>query len=230
VFLFIVHVFHLSWECHNTKLSITFATLITAGGSVSNNVHELDPNTNINSQPTDTKISEPRPGGNSEVVIMSEEDRTTSFFAQPGILAGKLNCYSLHEEYPLNRNICVLLLQLSLVAPLSAYCVPYSWSCSLSTACGKRMKDPMRWTSQSVRLPTILMRKMRIIVNSTPEIMAQRAGIKLIESMRSSRSNWSRRGSHWSGVMTTAIDNFGCDVRLILVNKLSSIHCAILPS
>ncbi|KAH8370680.1 hypothetical protein KR093_004684, partial [Drosophila rubida] len=60
-----------------------------SGGSVSTNVHELDPNNNINSQPTDTKIVEHRPGGNSEVVIMSEEDRTTSFFAQPGILAGE---------------------------------------------------------------------------------------------------------------------------------------------
>lgn len=51
-------------------------------------MHHLDPNTNINSQPTDTKNVE-RPGINNEVVIMSEDDRTTSFFAQPGILAGK---------------------------------------------------------------------------------------------------------------------------------------------
>lgn len=58
----------------------------TAGGS--GVVHHLDPNTNIISQPTDTKGVD-RAGGNNEVVIMSEDDRTTSFFAQPGILAGK---------------------------------------------------------------------------------------------------------------------------------------------
>ncbi|XP_033153678.1 syndecan isoform X3 [Drosophila mauritiana] len=54
-----------------------------AGGS---NVHELDPNTNVNSQPSDTKGIDHRPNGN-EVVIMSEDDRTSSFFSQPGILA-----------------------------------------------------------------------------------------------------------------------------------------------
>jgi len=56
-----------------------------AGGS---NVHELDPNTNVNSQPSDTKGIDHRPNGN-EVVIMSEDDRTSSFFSQPGILAGE---------------------------------------------------------------------------------------------------------------------------------------------
>ncbi|EDW02148.1 GH20057 [Drosophila grimshawi] len=63
--------------------------MATPGGNsgTSSNVHELDPNTNINSQPTDTKIVEHRPANSGEVVIMSEEDRTTSFFAQPGILA-----------------------------------------------------------------------------------------------------------------------------------------------
>ncbi|XP_034475928.1 syndecan isoform X5 [Drosophila innubila] len=70
---------------HNTRVQNVGHT--NTGGSISTNVHELDPNKNINSQPTDTKIVEHRPGGNSEVVIMSEEDRTTSFFAQPGILA-----------------------------------------------------------------------------------------------------------------------------------------------
>ncbi|XP_026836885.1 syndecan isoform X3 [Drosophila erecta] len=50
------------------------------------NVHELDPNTNVNSQPSDTKGIDHRPNGN-EVVIMSEDDRTSSFFSQPGILA-----------------------------------------------------------------------------------------------------------------------------------------------
>ncbi|XP_026842641.1 syndecan isoform X3 [Drosophila persimilis] len=56
---------------------------IAGGGS---NVHELDPNTNVNSQPSDTKPVDHRPNGN-EVVIMSEDDRTSSFFSQPGILA-----------------------------------------------------------------------------------------------------------------------------------------------
>ncbi|XP_017072850.1 syndecan isoform X2 [Drosophila eugracilis] len=54
-----------------------------AGGS---DVHELDPNTNVNSQPSDTKTIDHRVNGN-EVVIMSEDDRTSSFFSQPGILA-----------------------------------------------------------------------------------------------------------------------------------------------
>lgn len=67
---------------HLNNLHLNF----TAGGS--GGVHHLDPNTNINSQPTDTKVVD-RAGGNNEVVIMSEDDRTTSFFAQPGILAGK---------------------------------------------------------------------------------------------------------------------------------------------
>ncbi|XP_034134628.1 syndecan isoform X4 [Drosophila guanche] len=56
---------------------------IAGGGS---SVHELDPNTNVNSQPSDTKPVDHRPNGN-EVVIMSEDDRTSSFFSQPGILA-----------------------------------------------------------------------------------------------------------------------------------------------
>ncbi|KRG04635.1 syndecan isoform X6 [Drosophila mojavensis] len=71
---------------HNTRLQ-NAGNSNTGGSSGSTNVHELDPNTNINSQPTDTKISEHRPGGSGDIVIMSEEDRTTSFFAQPGILA-----------------------------------------------------------------------------------------------------------------------------------------------
>ncbi|XP_032586489.2 syndecan isoform X4 [Drosophila mojavensis] len=74
-----------------TEISVNKDVTHPAGGSGgssgSTNVHELDPNTNINSQPTDTKISEHRPGGSGDIVIMSEEDRTTSFFAQPGILA-----------------------------------------------------------------------------------------------------------------------------------------------
>ncbi|KPU76038.1 uncharacterized protein Dana_GF12095, isoform B [Drosophila ananassae] len=55
----------------------------TGGNS---NVHALDPNTNVNSQPSDTKSIDHRGNGN-EVVIMSEDDRTSSFFSQPGILA-----------------------------------------------------------------------------------------------------------------------------------------------
>nr|XP_017022299.1 syndecan isoform X3 [Drosophila kikkawai] len=55
-------------------------------GAGDTNVHGLDPNTNVNSQPSDTKSSDHRPNGN-EVVIMSEDDRTSSFFSQPGILA-----------------------------------------------------------------------------------------------------------------------------------------------
>nr|XP_017087132.2 syndecan isoform X1 [Drosophila bipectinata] len=55
-----------------------------AGGN--SNVHALDPNTNVNSQPSDTKSTDHRGNGN-EVVIMSEDDRTSSFFSQPGILA-----------------------------------------------------------------------------------------------------------------------------------------------
>ncbi|XP_020815269.1 syndecan isoform X1 [Drosophila serrata] len=56
-----------------------------AGGGDSN-VHGLDPTTNVNSQPSDTKNNDHRINGN-EVVIMSEDDRTSSFFSQPGILA-----------------------------------------------------------------------------------------------------------------------------------------------
>lgn len=51
-----------------------------------NTIHELDTN-NVNSQPTDTKVIEHTTG--NEVLIMntSDDDRTASFFAQPGILA-----------------------------------------------------------------------------------------------------------------------------------------------
>ncbi|XP_044314143.1 syndecan isoform X6 [Drosophila rhopaloa] len=73
-----------SHSSHNTRISNGGAGINTgAGGS---NVHELDPNTNVNSQPSDTKGIDHRPNGN-EVVIMSEDDRTSSFFSQPGILA-----------------------------------------------------------------------------------------------------------------------------------------------
>ncbi|XP_033246615.1 syndecan-like, partial [Drosophila miranda] len=65
-------------------ISLSALFLGTAGGG--SNVHELDPNTNVNSQPSDTKPVDHRPNGN-EVVIMSEDDRTSSFFSQPGILA-----------------------------------------------------------------------------------------------------------------------------------------------
>lgn len=80
----------------NSVLKYKFPLSLSSagGGSSSGGVHHLDPNTNVNSQPTDTKTVE-RPGINNEVVIMSEDDRTTSFFAQPGILAGK------HIKYPL---------------------------------------------------------------------------------------------------------------------------------
>ncbi|XP_033149180.1 syndecan isoform X7 [Drosophila busckii] len=72
---------------HNVNTNTGGSSSSSGGiGGSSTNVHELDPNTNVNSQPTDTKIVEHRPSG-SEVVIMSDEDRTTSFFAQPGILA-----------------------------------------------------------------------------------------------------------------------------------------------
>ncbi|KAH8331586.1 hypothetical protein KR074_006542 [Drosophila pseudoananassae] len=57
-----------------------------AGAGGNSNVHALDPNTNVNSQPSDTKSTDHRGNGN-EVVIMSEDDRTSSFFSQPGILA-----------------------------------------------------------------------------------------------------------------------------------------------
>ncbi|XP_020815271.1 syndecan isoform X3 [Drosophila serrata] len=55
-------------------------------GGGDSNVHGLDPTTNVNSQPSDTKNNDHRINGN-EVVIMSEDDRTSSFFSQPGILA-----------------------------------------------------------------------------------------------------------------------------------------------
>jgi len=74
------------------------------------------------------------------------------------------------------------LFQLSLAVPSLACSAPYSWSCSSCTAWGKRTRDPMRWTSQRDRRPTIRMRKMRITASSTPEIMARRAGIKLTTS------------------------------------------------
>uniref|UniRef100_A0A6P4DUC3 Syndecan n=1 Tax=Drosophila rhopaloa TaxID=1041015 RepID=A0A6P4DUC3_DRORH len=70
----------ISFSSHN---AFSFSGTAGAGGS---NVHELDPNTNVNSQPSDTKGIDHRPNGN-EVVIMSEDDRTSSFFSQPGILA-----------------------------------------------------------------------------------------------------------------------------------------------
>ncbi|XP_039954537.1 syndecan isoform X5 [Bactrocera tryoni] len=59
-----------------------------SGGTTNqgNTIHELDTN-NVNSQPTDTKVIEHTTG--NEVLIMntSDDDRTASFFAQPGILA-----------------------------------------------------------------------------------------------------------------------------------------------
>uniref|UniRef100_W8AQH1 Syndecan n=2 Tax=Ceratitis capitata TaxID=7213 RepID=W8AQH1_CERCA len=62
--------------------------LNTIGGTTNqgNTIHELDTN-NVNSQPTDTKVVEHTTG--NEVLIMntSDDDRTASFFAQPGILA-----------------------------------------------------------------------------------------------------------------------------------------------
>uniref|UniRef100_A0A0A1XNC2 Syndecan n=1 Tax=Zeugodacus cucurbitae TaxID=28588 RepID=A0A0A1XNC2_ZEUCU len=62
--------------------------LNTIGGTTNqgNTIHELDTN-NVNSQPTDTKVIEHTTG--NEVLIMntSDDDRTASFFAQPGILA-----------------------------------------------------------------------------------------------------------------------------------------------
>ena len=56
----------------------------TQGGT---NIHDLDTNS-INSLPPDTKIIEQTTG--NEVLIMNanDDDRTASFFAQPGILAG----------------------------------------------------------------------------------------------------------------------------------------------
>ncbi|XP_030371580.1 syndecan isoform X4 [Scaptodrosophila lebanonensis] len=67
---------------HNTQLN---ANTNTGTTNIQGNIHELDPNNNINSQPTDTKPIDHTPI--NEVVIMSDDDRTTSFFAQPGILA-----------------------------------------------------------------------------------------------------------------------------------------------
>ncbi|KQS62283.1 syndecan isoform X6 [Drosophila erecta] len=74
-----------SHSSHNTRISQSSNSGINTGAGGSN-VHELDPNTNVNSQPSDTKGIDHRPNGN-EVVIMSEDDRTSSFFSQPGILA-----------------------------------------------------------------------------------------------------------------------------------------------
>ncbi|XP_016953236.1 syndecan isoform X6 [Drosophila biarmipes] len=74
-----------SHSSHNTRISQNGNAGINTGAGGSN-VHELDPNTNVNSQPSDTKSTDHRPNGN-EVVIMSEDDRTSSFFSQPGILA-----------------------------------------------------------------------------------------------------------------------------------------------
>ncbi|XP_004444436.2 syndecan isoform X6 [Drosophila pseudoobscura] len=75
---------HSQHGSHNTRISQSGGSSINTGGG--SNVHELDPNTNVNSQPSDTKPVDHRPNGN-EVVIMSEDDRTSSFFSQPGILA-----------------------------------------------------------------------------------------------------------------------------------------------
>ncbi|XP_017022302.1 syndecan isoform X6 [Drosophila kikkawai] len=74
-----------SHTSHNTRVSQNIGGGINTGAG-DTNVHGLDPNTNVNSQPSDTKSSDHRPNGN-EVVIMSEDDRTSSFFSQPGILA-----------------------------------------------------------------------------------------------------------------------------------------------
>ncbi|XP_067631930.1 syndecan-like [Eurosta solidaginis] len=51
-----------------------------------NTIHELDTN-NINSQPTDTKVFEHTTGNDVLIMDTSGDDRTASFFAQPGILA-----------------------------------------------------------------------------------------------------------------------------------------------
>ncbi|XP_017072852.1 syndecan isoform X4 [Drosophila eugracilis] len=74
-----------SHSSHNTRISQSGNAGINTGAGGSD-VHELDPNTNVNSQPSDTKTIDHRVNGN-EVVIMSEDDRTSSFFSQPGILA-----------------------------------------------------------------------------------------------------------------------------------------------
>lgn len=70
-------------------------SILLAGGNNQGIIHELD-NNNINSLPTDTKTEHTT--GN-EVLIMNanDEDRTTSFFAQPGILAGM--CWRTKEVY-----------------------------------------------------------------------------------------------------------------------------------
>ncbi|XP_017087136.2 syndecan isoform X3 [Drosophila bipectinata] len=80
---------HHSHGSHNSQHSQNGAgggASINTGAGGNSNVHALDPNTNVNSQPSDTKSTDHRGNGN-EVVIMSEDDRTSSFFSQPGILA-----------------------------------------------------------------------------------------------------------------------------------------------
>ena len=67
------------------EMESTAGGINTQGGA---NIHDLDTNS-INSLPPDTKIIEQTTG--NEVLIMNanDDDRTASFFAQPGILAGK---------------------------------------------------------------------------------------------------------------------------------------------
>ncbi|KPU76039.1 uncharacterized protein Dana_GF12095, isoform C [Drosophila ananassae] len=79
---------HHSHGSHNSQHSqnVGGGASINTGTGGNSNVHALDPNTNVNSQPSDTKSIDHRGNGN-EVVIMSEDDRTSSFFSQPGILA-----------------------------------------------------------------------------------------------------------------------------------------------
>lgn len=78
---------------------------------------------------------EKQPIDNSEVFIMeNHEERATSFFAQPGILAGT-------RFFWFRVFMVVVFFQRLSADAWLGYCAPFSLSCLLSIECGKRMKD-----------------------------------------------------------------------------------------
>lgn len=93
------------WKCY------TAGGINTQGGT---NIHDLDTNS-INSLQPETKIIEQTTG--NEVLIMNanDDDRTASFFAQPGILAGKFlnDIFNLFSILIVILNFYLILIKIS---------------------------------------------------------------------------------------------------------------------
>lgn len=128
-----------------------------------NNIHHLD--TNINSLPPNSNSnidiglgSDSGNGGSSpektitgnEVLIMNanSDDRTASFFAQPGILAGEWIVKKYYKGlYLLKSNwktlLCFVLPQLLSAEVWLDFCLPFSLWCLLSIGWEKKMRVHM---------------------------------------------------------------------------------------